>query len=57
MQALQKITFNWGWLTGSDVQSTIIKTGKWQLPGRDGAGEAESFTSSSEGCYGRLTFR
>jgi hypothetical protein len=23
-------TFNWGWLTGSEVQSIIIKVGAWQ---------------------------
>jgi hypothetical protein len=27
-------TFNWGWLTGSEVQSIIIKVGAWQRPGR-----------------------
>jgi hypothetical protein len=43
-------TFNWVWLTGSEVQSIIIKTGAWQFPGRHGAGGAESSTSSSEGC-------
>jgi len=42
-------TFNWVWLTGSAVQSTIIKVGAWQHPGRHGAGGAESSTSSSEG--------
>jgi hypothetical protein len=39
-----------GWLTDSEIQSSIIKAGTWQLPGRHGAGEAESSTSSSEGC-------
>jgi hypothetical protein len=34
-------TFNWGWLTGSKVQSIIIKEGAWQHPGRHGAGRAE----------------
>jgi hypothetical protein len=42
-------TFNWGWLTGSEVQSIIIKVGTWQHPGRNGAGGAESSISSSEG--------
>jgi hypothetical protein len=42
-------TFNWGWLTGSEVQSIIIKSGTWQRPGRHGAGEAESSASASEG--------
>jgi hypothetical protein len=26
-------TFNWGWLTGSEVQPSIIKVGTWQHPG------------------------
>jgi len=43
-------TFNWGWLTGTEVQSIIIKAGTWQHPGRLGAGKAESSTSSSESC-------
>jgi len=30
---LLKTTFNWGWLTGSEVQSIIIKAGTWQHPG------------------------
>jgi hypothetical protein len=46
---LIRTTFNWGWLTGSEVQSIIIKTGTWQHPGRHGAGEAESYTSTSAG--------
>jgi hypothetical protein len=45
---LVRTTFNWGWLTGSDVQSIIIKVNVWQQPGRSGAG-AESSTSSSGG--------
>jgi hypothetical protein len=45
---LVKTTFNWGWLTDSEVQSTIIKEGAWQHPGRHGADRAESSTSSSE---------
>jgi hypothetical protein len=47
---LIRTTFNWGWLTGSEVQFIIIKMGAWLHPGRHGAGEAESSTSSSEGC-------
>jgi hypothetical protein len=43
-------TFTWEWLTGSEVQSIIIKVGAWQYPGRNGAGRAESSTSSSKGC-------
>jgi hypothetical protein len=39
---IKKTTFNWGWLTGSEVQSIIIKVGAWQYPGRHGAGRAES---------------
>jgi hypothetical protein len=44
------ITFNWGWLTVSEVQSIILKAGTWQDPGRCGAGGAESSIFSSEGC-------
>jgi hypothetical protein len=29
---LIKTTFNWGWITGSEVQSIIIKAGAWQYP-------------------------
>jgi hypothetical protein len=47
---LIRTTFNWGWLTGSEVQSIIIKAGTWQHQGRHGTGGAESSTSSSEGC-------
>jgi len=43
-------TYIWGWLTGSEVQSIIIKVGEQQHPGRHGAGRAESSTSSPEGC-------
>jgi hypothetical protein len=38
-------TFNWGWFTGSEVQSIIIKARTWQHPDRHGAGGAESSTS------------
>jgi hypothetical protein len=47
--SLKKTTFNRGWLPGSEVQSIIIKARTWQHPGRQGAGGAESFTSSSGG--------
>jgi hypothetical protein len=47
---LIRTTFNWGWLSGSEVQSIIIKVGVWQHPGRHGAGGAENSTSLSEGC-------
>jgi hypothetical protein len=36
---LRRTTFNWGWLTGSEVQSIIIKVGAWQLPGTHGLEE------------------
>jgi len=42
-------TFNWGWLTVSEVQSIIIMVEAWQRAGRHGAGGAESSTSCSEG--------
>jgi hypothetical protein len=45
-----KTTFSWDWLTGSKIQSIIIKVEAGQHPGRHGAGEAESSTSSPEGC-------
>jgi hypothetical protein len=45
---LIKATFNWGWLTGSEVQSIIIKVRSWQNPGRHGAGGPESSTSYFE---------
>jgi hypothetical protein len=38
------MTFNWAWLTGSEVQSIIIMEG----PGRHGTGGVESSTSCSE---------
>jgi hypothetical protein len=48
--ALIRTTFHWGWLTGSEVQSLIIKVGTWQHPSRHGTGEAESSISSLEAC-------
>jgi hypothetical protein len=53
---LTRTTFNWGWLTGSEVQSIIIKVGAWQHLGRHGSGGAESSTSSSEGCWQNTGF-
>jgi hypothetical protein len=47
--SLIKETFNWGWLTGSEVQSIIIKVGECQHPGRHGKRGAESSTASYEG--------
>jgi hypothetical protein len=46
---LIRTTFHWGWLTGSEIQSVIIKVEEWQHPGRHGAGGDERFTSSSAG--------
>jgi hypothetical protein len=46
---LIKTTFNWGWLTGSEVQFIIIKEGAWQPLGRHGAAQAVRSTSSSKG--------
>ena len=54
---LIRTPFNRGWLTGSEVQSIIIKVGTWQHPGRHGAGRAESSTSSSEGCQQKTDFQ
>jgi hypothetical protein len=47
--SLIRTTLNWVWLTGSEVQSIVIKAGAWQCPGRHSAGGAESSTSYSEG--------
>jgi hypothetical protein len=47
---LIRTTFSWGWLTGSEVQSIIVRMGTWQYPGRHGVGRAKSSKSSSEGC-------
>jgi hypothetical protein len=44
-----RATFNWGWLTDSEVQSIITKVGAWQHPGRHDARGAESSTSCSKG--------
>ena len=54
---LRRTTFDWGWLIGSEVQSIIIKAAIWQHPGRHGAGGAESFMSSSEGCSQNTGFQ
>jgi hypothetical protein len=47
--SLLRIAFNWGWLTGLEVQSIIIKATVWQLPDMHGTRAAESSTSSSAG--------
>jgi hypothetical protein len=47
---LLRTTFNGNWFTGLEIESIIIKVGTWQHAGWHGAGEAESSTSSSEGC-------
>ena len=38
-------TFNWDWLTGSEVQFIVIKAEAWQHPGGYGTGGAEGSTS------------
>jgi hypothetical protein len=52
-------TFTWGWLTGSEVQSIIIKAGTWKHPDRHGAGRVESISSCLhvKAASGRLTLR
>ena len=50
-------TFNWGWLTGTEVQSIIIKVGAWQHPSRSNTGGSESSPSSSEGCQQNTRFQ
>jgi hypothetical protein len=47
--SLIRTIFNWGSLTGSEVQSRIIKAETWQHTGRHGTGRSESSTSSSGG--------
>jgi hypothetical protein len=46
---LIRTTFNWGWLTGSEVQSIIFKAGAWQHLRRHGTGGAENSKSLFEG--------
>jgi len=55
--SLIRTTLNWGWLTGSEVHSIIIKVEAWQHPGRRGARRAESSTSSSEGYKWKTDFQ
>jgi hypothetical protein len=50
---LMRTTFNWGWLTGSEVHYIIIKAEAWQCQSRHGTGGAESSTSYSEGKHER----
>jgi hypothetical protein len=47
---LIRATFNWGWLTGSEVQSISSRCTHGSFPGRHGVGGVESYTSSFEGC-------
>jgi hypothetical protein len=47
--SLMRTVFNWGWLTGTEVQSIITKVGACQHPGRCGARRAESSISLSKG--------
>jgi hypothetical protein len=54
---LIRTTFNWGWLTSSEVQSIIIKGGAWQHTGRLGAGGAERSTPCSKGIQEQAGFQ
>ena len=54
---LIRTTFNWGWLTPTEVQSIIIKVGTWQHPGWHGAGGSESSTSCSKGKQEKTGFQ
>ena len=54
---LIRSTFNWGWLTGSEVKSIIIKTGAWQHPGRHGVGGMRVLHLHLKAARGRLTSR
>jgi len=49
-KATLRRTFNWSWLTDSEVQVSIIKVGAGQLVGRHGAEGTKRPTSSFEGC-------
>jgi hypothetical protein len=52
---LIRTTFNCGWLTGSEVQSVIIKVEHGSV--QAGIVQAElRFLSSSEGCYWKTDF-
>jgi hypothetical protein len=51
---LIRMTFNWGWLTGSEVQSFIIKVGTWPHPGRHGAEELRVLHLHLKAPSGRL---
>jgi hypothetical protein len=42
-EALIRTTFNWGWLTGLEGQTIIIKMGAQQCPGRHGTGGVREF--------------
>ena len=50
-------TFNWGWLTDSEVQSVIIEVGTRHHPVRHVAGGAERSTSASECCLHNTGFQ
>ena len=54
--SLIRTTFNWGWFTGSEVQSSIIKGGTWQHPGKHGTVGAE-FGLHLKAARRILTFR
>jgi hypothetical protein len=54
---LIKTTFNWGSLTGSEVQPIIIKGGIWHHPSRHCSGGTESSIPSSEGCWENTDFQ
>jgi hypothetical protein len=52
---LISLILNWGWLTGSKVQYSIIRLGAWQ--GRQGAGGTERSLSLSEDCWEKNSFQ
>ena len=45
-ETLIRIAFNWGWLTGSVVQSIIVKAGAWWCTDMSGAGEGAESSSN-----------
>ena len=54
---LIRMTFNWGWLTGSEVQSSTIKAGAWQRPGRLGLEELRILLLALKAASRKLTSR
>jgi hypothetical protein len=54
---LIRTIFNWDWLTGSEVQSIIVKARAWQHPSRHGEKELRVLHLYMKAASGRLTSR